>query len=95
MSAVKYMVAWFNRSDWTELKSLCPPGDLQDTYDQWLANVHAGLHAQGLTEDQIQKVVLTPADLRDWKASNSGEINSKVRARLAVEIGRKREETRH
>jgi hypothetical protein len=92
---VRYLVAWFNRSDWDEIKSLCPPDDLQDTYDQWLANVQSGLHAQGLTEDHIQKVVLTPDDLRDWKAANGGEINSKVRAALAIDLGHKRQETRH
>lgn len=89
------MVAWFNRSDWSEIKLLCPPDDLQDTYDQWLANVHAGLHAQAMTEDSIEKIILTPDDLRNWQASNGGEINSKARAEMAVEIGHQRKNTSH
>ena len=83
---IRHIVAWFNSSDWNELKALCAPGDLQDTYDQWLAKARAGLKAQGLTENDIEKVILTPDDLRDWKAANVGEIDSKVRARLAIEI---------
>ena len=92
---VRHFVAWFNSSEWSELKFLCATDDLQDTYDQWLANVQAGLKAQGLTEDDIEKVILTPSNLRGWKATNAGEIHSKVRARLAVEIGLKRQQTRH
>jgi hypothetical protein len=92
---IRYAIAWFHPSDWDELKSLCVPNDLQDTHEEWLANVHAGLAAQGLTEHDIEKVILTPDDLRDWKSANGGEINSKVRATLAAEIAAKRKHTSH
>jgi hypothetical protein len=92
---VLYVLPWFNRSDWRELKALCASNDLQDTYDEWRANVRAGLKAQGLTENDIEKVILTPSDLRDWKAANTGEINSKVRARLAIDLSIQRKQTRH
>jgi hypothetical protein len=75
-------------------KSLCVRR-FQDTYDEWLANARAGLKGLGVTENEVEKVILTPSDLRDWKAANDGEINSKVRARLAVEMAVKRENTRH
>ena len=51
--------------------------------------------AMGLSEDDVEKVILTPDDLRNWKAANTGEINSKVRATLAIELGTKRENARH
>ena len=54
-----------------------------------------GTKAQGLTENDIEKVILTPSDFRNWQAANSGEINSKVRARLAVELAIQRKHTRH
>ena len=84
-----------NRSDWAEIKALCAPNDLQDTYDEWLANVESGIKSRSLAGDEVEKVILTPENLRNWKATNSGEINSKVRARLAIEIGHKGQGTRH
>jgi len=36
------IVAWFRPEDWEELKSLCPPGDLHDTYEEWFENVQGG-----------------------------------------------------
>jgi hypothetical protein len=92
---IRHAVAWFDRDDWEEIKSLCPPGDLQDTHDEWLASARAGLKGLGVTENEIEKVVLTPNDLRDWKAANGGKINSQVRAQLAIEFAMKRQQTRH
>jgi hypothetical protein len=92
---IKYYIAWFNRSDWAEIKALCAPNDLHDTYDEWLANVEGRIKLQSLADNDVEKIILTPENLRNWKATNSGEINSKVRARLAVEIGYQSKNTRH
>jgi hypothetical protein len=60
-----------------------------------LLNVQAGLKGLGVTEDQIEKSIMTPDDLPTWQASNVGPINSIVRARLAVELAAERRNTLH
>lgn len=92
---IRHIVAWFRPEDWEELKGLCPPGDLQDSYEEWFENVQGGLKGLGVTEDNIVKSILMPDDLRDWQASNVGPIDSRVRARLAVELAVERKNTRH
>jgi hypothetical protein len=92
---IRHIVAWFRPEHWDELKSLCPPRDLQDTYEEWFENMQEGLKGLGATEDQIEKSVLTPDDLKNWQASNVGPIDSMVRAHLAVELAMQRRETRH
>lgn len=91
----KTIVAWFRPEHWDELKRLCPSGDLQDTYDEWFENVQGGLKGLGVTEDEIEKSILTPDDLKNWQASNVGPIDSRIRARLAVELASQRRNTRH
>jgi hypothetical protein len=91
--SIKYAVAWFRTDDWHELKQLCP--DLQDTHDEWLANTRDGLKRMRLSEHDIDKVILTPDDLRAWRAANGREVNSQVRAQLAAETAMKREDTSH
>ncbi len=92
---VRPIIAWFHPSDWEELKQLCPPGDLQDTYDEWLQNAEAGVRAFGLGPYDFEKIVLTPDDLRNWRATKDGKIDSKARTQLAVEIVLKRKKTNH
>jgi hypothetical protein len=92
-STVKFAVAWFRRDDWRDLRRLCP--DLEDTFGEWLANTKIGLQALKLSERDVDKVILTPDDLRDWRAANIGEINSQVRAKLAIEFAMKRNRTSH
>jgi hypothetical protein len=91
---IRHIVAWFRPEDWEELKILCPDG-LHDTYEEWFENVQAGLKGLGVTEDDIEKSILTPNDLKNWQASNVGPIDSMVRAHLAVELAMQRRETRH
>jgi hypothetical protein len=93
--ALRHVVAWFNRTDWEELKRLCPPGDLQDTYDEWVQNAEAGLKAQGLGPYDLEKVILTPDDLRNWLAENDGKIDGRVRSLLAIQIAANRKNTQH
>ena len=90
---VRHVIAWFRKADWADIKKLCAPNDLQDSYEQWLADVQAGMQKMGVTEDDIEKSILTPDDLRKWKAANSGEIDSRIRARLAIELARERTKT--
>ena len=87
-------MAWFRPEDWEEIKALCPPHDLQDTHEEWYANVQGGLKGLGVTEDEIEKS-LTPDDLKNWRASNAGPIDSRVRSRLAVELAVGRKRTHH
>jgi hypothetical protein len=87
-------IAWFRRDDWDELKRLCPPGDLEDTYDEWLNDTKIRLVVMDLSEHDIEKVVLTPGDLREWQIANGGNIDTEMRGRLAVEIATKRQNTR-
>jgi hypothetical protein len=60
---MRHIVAWFRPEDWEELKAMCPPGDLQNTYAEWYENVQGGLKGLGVTEDEIEKSILTPDDL--------------------------------
>lgn len=92
----KIAIAWYRKDDWAELKRLCPrPDDLHDTYEEWLANAQEGLKAAGFSEHDVLKVILTPEDLREWKAANGGEINSQVRAKLVLEAAAKHKDTSH
>jgi hypothetical protein len=90
-SEVRLSIAWFRREDWDELKRLCPPGDLQDTYDEWLNNTKTQMVVMDLREHEFEKVVLMPDDLRQWRSAHNTEINYEVRARLAVDIAAKRQ----
>jgi hypothetical protein len=92
-SEIRFALAWFKPDEWPELKALCP--DLQDTYAEWLDNALAGLNGLGLGEHDIDKVILSADDLRDWQAANGGQVNSKVRAGLASEASAKRKATHH
>jgi hypothetical protein len=89
------VMAWFRSEDWEEIKTLCPRGDLQDTYHHWYENVQGGLKGLGVTEEEIEKSILTPDDLRNWQALNVGPINSLVRMRLAIEIAVQGKKTLH
>jgi hypothetical protein len=88
-------MAWFRSEDWEQIKALCPRGDLQDTYHHWYENVQGGLKGLGVTEDEIEKSILTPDDLRNWQALNVGPINSLVRMLLAIEIAVQGKKTIH
>ena len=92
---IRHIVAWFRPEDWEEIKALCPRDDLQDTYEQWYENVQGGLKGLGAAEDEIEKSILTPDNLKNWQASNAGPIDSQVRSRLAVELAVQRKKTRH
>jgi hypothetical protein len=89
------VMAWFRSEDWKEIKDLCPREDLQDTYEDWYENVQGGLKGLGVTEDEIEKSILTPDDLRNWQALNVGPINSLVRMRLAIELAVQGKKTLH
>ena len=90
---MKFSVSWFRPEEWPELKTICP--DLQDTHAEWLANTLDGLKGLGLGEHDVDKVILTVADLRQWQAANGGKVDSKVRAYLAGDAAAKRKATRH
>ena len=56
-------LAWFRPEEWHEIKRICP--DLPDTYEEWLADVHAAIEAMGSPlKDEVVKVVLTADALR-------------------------------
>jgi hypothetical protein len=87
-------VAWFRPEEWTDLKRLCP--DLQDTYDEWLANALAGIEALGSPlKEQVVKVVLTVDDLKNWQRSTGRKVDSKVRSNLAIKVAMKDKRTSH
>jgi hypothetical protein len=90
----KHIIAWFRPEDWEELKLYCP-GDLQDTYEEWYEDVQRRLDRLGVTEDEVEKSILTPDHLRSWQATSGGKIDSRARALLAVELAIRRGETRH
>jgi hypothetical protein len=89
------VMAWFRSEDWEEIKALCPRDDLQDAYESWYEHVQGGLKGLGVTEDEIEKSILTPDDLRNWQALNVGPINSLVRMRLAIELAVHGKKTLH
>jgi hypothetical protein len=75
--------AWFRPEEWHELKRICP--DLDDTYEEWLAKVHAIIEEMDSPlKDLVVKVVLTADALRKWKRATGREVDSRARARLAA-----------
>ena len=87
-------VAWFRPEEWSELKRLCP--DLHDTYEEWLTNAEAGIEALGSPlKEQVVKIVLTVDDLEEWQRDTGREIDSAVRAELAMKGGSKNARASH
>jgi hypothetical protein len=87
-------LAWFRPEEWHEIKRICP--DLPDTYEEWLADVHAAIEAMGSPlKDEVVKVVLTANALRKWKRATGREVDSKVRARLAAKGAEETAHSRH
>jgi hypothetical protein len=87
-------VAWFRPEEWPDLKRLCP--DLQDTYQEWLANAEAGIEALGSPlKEQVVKIILTVDELRQWKRATGRKVDSKVRSNLAAKAGAKNNRTSH
>ena len=87
-------VAWFRPEEWAELKRLCP--DLQETYEEWLANAQAGIAGLGSPlREQVVKIVLPVDDLRKWQRSTGRKVDAKARADMASRIARKSHSTRH
>ena len=87
-------VAWFRADEWDQLKRICP--DLQDSYEEWLANASAGIEALGSPlKEQVVKVVLTVDELRQWERSSGRKVDAKARAELAGRRANKEHSTRH
>jgi hypothetical protein len=79
-------VAWFDRGDWDEIKRLCAD-DLQITFDEWLANAEAGLKSAAAEGLLVEKVVLTPGDIRQRQRATGRKVDAKGRSKLAVAKG--------
>jgi hypothetical protein len=80
---VRTSVAWFNRSDWDELQRLCDSDDLQGTFDEWLARAEAGIagfNAQGFL---VEKVIVTPDDIRAFERTTGAKIDHRGRMQIA------------
>ena len=86
-------VAWFRQDEWDELKKICP--DLQNTYEEWLRDAEAGIEGLGSLKDQVEKIILTVDELRNWKRATGRKVDSKVRAQLATRALQERSATRH
>jgi hypothetical protein len=79
-------VAWFDRDDWDEIKRLCVD-DLQDTFDEWLVDAEAGLKGAAAQGILVEKVILTPSDIRQRQRSTGRKVDAKGRAKLAAAKG--------
>jgi hypothetical protein len=79
-------VAWFDRADWDEIKRLCAD-DLQLTFDEWLADAEAGVKGAAAQGVLVEKVVLTPGDLRNRQRSTGRKVNANGRMKLALAKG--------
>jgi hypothetical protein len=80
-------IGWYNREDWEEIKRLC--SGLDDTYDEWLSGAEFGaamLTAEGY---KVERVVVTPQDIRDRRGSSGRRVGSKDRAAMVTEKLRK------
>jgi hypothetical protein len=78
-------VAWFDRGDSDEIKR--SSADLQDTFDEWLASAEAGVKGAAAQGIIVEKVVLTPGDLRQRQRATGRKVDAKGRANLAVANG--------
>ena len=86
-------VAWFRREDWFELKGICV--DLQDTYDEWLANAESNVAALDDVADLVDKVVLTLDRLRQHYQAIGRKLDAKERADIAFKLAMERSRIRH
>lgn len=89
-------VAWFDRGDWDEIKRLCAD-DLQDTFDEWLASAEAGIKGAAAEGILVEKVLVTPGDLRQRQRATGRKVDANGRMRLALVKGREADDrmTRH
>lgn len=75
--------AWFRREEWDEVKRLCVD-DLQDTFDDWLRDAEAQLAAHAAEGLLIEKVIVTPDDIRRRQRSTGRKVNANGRAKIAI-----------
>ena len=78
--------AWFERSDWKEIKRLCAD-DLQDTFDEWLSDAQAGVKGVAAQGFLVEKIILTPDDIRQRQSATGRKVNASDRAQLATAKG--------
>lgn len=76
-------VAWFERSDWDEIKRLCVD-DLQDTFDEWLGFAESQVTAYLAHGFFIDKIVVTPDDIREHQSATGSKVDGKGRAQIAI-----------
>lgn len=91
---IRRITVWYEARDWKALHTLC--SDLEPSYNEWRRYAEIGLQRQGLTENDIEKVVLTPDILRAHGASAAAKVSSNDRVKIAVAIAMEDDKkTRH
>ncbi|MGJ4941381.1 hypothetical protein ACQR1W_12475 [Bradyrhizobium sp. HKCCYLS1011] len=81
-------MAWYRPEEWADLRRLCP--DLDDTYEEWLAQAEAAIEELGGSLNmQIVKTLLTADELRRWKRATGREVTGKIRSQLAVKAAKR------
>jgi hypothetical protein len=85
-------VAWYSRETWAELRRLVPvPGDLESTYEDWLAvfaDGFARVQAAGLRPERVEVDLKA---LLAWCAPTGRVPDSTARAEFVSEQLRLRE----
>ena len=77
--------AWYLPEQWNKLKEISVDrDDLEDTYEEWLANAEqsvAQMSAAGVT---VKKVIVQITELESWCRAKNLEINGKSRAEFVA-----------
>lgn len=82
-------IPWLRAVDWPQLKTLCP--DLQETYEDWMADTEAGLAALDLPGYAVEKVVITAEQIRQRYRATGRKVDGKARMQMAVRIATDRQ----
>jgi hypothetical protein len=86
------VLAWYDRNQWERLKQVAADADqLDDTYEEWLANAkrfRGDLVLRGL---QVVKIDIDVDELSTWCATHRMPNTSEARSQFAAEIAAKRD----
>ena len=74
-------VAWYRREDWDDVRRLCDQANqLQDTYDEWLADAEDALRRLAKRGIAVKKVFIAPSEFVAWCLVRARERNAEARS---------------
>lgn len=84
----------FHPEEWDEIKRLCADA-LPDTYAEYRARQQRVIKRVGYPPKSVEEVLITAAELLEFKIASGRDVDAKARNELAIQISIDRRRTRH